>query len=157
AAIDAENVHQIEICRNEPDPTPRVCIYMLDHDTLRTYWDVDQIFRLPVVTFAIKKSVAFAFQDIQHRSPGCFLRATSPARRDFLLEHDHRANRSIIESGMQKPLHFTLTVVFPRQVPPLDEPRTLALMLPLPIPQLIEPFEQVFFSVRLRDANILFG
>src|SRR6266404_5875427 len=104
---------------------------MLDYNPLRTYRDVDQIFRLPIVAFPIEKRVAFAFQDIQDRSAGCFLRAASAARRDFLLEHDHGANRRIIESGMQKPFHFTLTVVFPRQVPPLDEPGALTLVLPL--------------------------
>ena len=54
APVDAENVYQVEICRDEPDRTARVCIHMLDHDALRTYRDVDQIFRLPVVAFAIE-------------------------------------------------------------------------------------------------------
>ena len=53
----------------------RVRIHMLGDNPVRTYRDVDQIFRLPVVAFTIEKGVAFAFQDIQHRSPRCFLRA----------------------------------------------------------------------------------
>src|SRR4030095_3928829 len=129
---------------------------MLDHDALRAYRDVDQIFRLPIMAFAIEKSVAFAFQDIQHGSTGCFLRAASPARRDFLLEYDHGANRRVVEGGMQEPLHFSLTIIFPGEIAALNKPGALALMLPLAIAQLIEPFEQVFFSVGVGDAHILF-
>ena len=57
---------------------------------------------------------------------------------------------------MQKPLHFSLTVIFPGEVAAFDEPSALALMLPLAIAQFIEPFEQVFFFIRIADANILF-
>src|SRR5439155_25545791 len=157
ATVDAENVYQVEICRDEPDRTTRVRIHVLDYDALRTYRNVDQIFRLPVVAFAVEKGVAFACQDIQHRSPGCFLCAASAARRDFLLEHDHGANRRVVEGGMQKPLHFALTIIFPGKVAAFDEAGALALMLPLGIAQLIQPLEQVFGSVRVGDANILFG
>jgi hypothetical protein len=58
---------------------------------------------------------------------------------------------------VQKPLHFALTIIFPGKVASFDEPSALALMLPLAIAQLIEPFEQIFASVGERDTNILFG
>src|SRR4029077_9621743 len=58
---------------------------------------------------------------------------------------------------MQEPLHFALTVIFPRQVAAFDEPCALALVLPLAIAQSIEPFEQVLGSVGVGAANILFG
>ena len=54
APVDAENVYQVEVRRDEPDRTARVRIHMLDYDPIRTYRDVDQIFRLPVVAHAIE-------------------------------------------------------------------------------------------------------
>jgi hypothetical protein len=58
---------------------------------------------------------------------------------------------------MQEPLHFALTIIFPGEVAAFDEPGALALMLPLAIAQSKQPFEQVFSSVGVGDANILFG
>src|SRR5206468_1252402 len=55
---------------------------------------------------------------------------------------------------MQKPFHFTLTIIFPGDVAAIDEPGALTLVLRLALAQSIEPFEQVFFSVHARDANI---
>src|SRR5262245_40887389 len=129
---------------------------MLNHHTFRTYRNIDKILCLPVVAHAVEKGVAFAFQDVQHRSPGCFLRAATTARRDLLLEHDHRADRGVVESGMQKPLHFPLTIVFPGKVAAFDQPRALALMLPLAIAQLIKPLEQILGSIGIGGAKILF-
>jgi hypothetical protein len=42
---------------------------------------------------------------------------------------------------MQKPLHFALSVIFPGKIAAFDEPSALALVLPLAIAQLIQPFE----------------
>src|SRR5262249_61563115 len=122
AGVDAEDISQVEIRRGEPDASPRVCIHMLDHDALGAYRNIDQVFRLPVVAFAIEKGVASAFQDIQNRSPGCFLRAASPARRDLLLEYEHGANRRVVKGRMQKPFHFALTVILPGEVAAFNEP-----------------------------------
>jgi hypothetical protein len=58
---------------------------------------------------------------------------------------------------MQKPLHFALAIIFPGKIAAFDEPSALALVLPLAIAQLIQPFEQIFASVGVRDANILFS
>src|SRR5262249_135317 len=57
---------------------------------------------------------------------------------------------------MQKPLHFALTIILPGKVAAFDKPGALALMLPLAIAQLIEPFEQVFAAVGVSDAYVLF-
>src|SRR5882724_2057431 len=101
---------------------------MLNNDTVTTYRYIDEIFRLPVVADTVEQGVTLAFQYIQNAAARCLLSAAPPARRDFLFEHDHRSNRCCIKGGVQKPLHFALTVVFPRQVAALDEPGALALV-----------------------------
>jgi hypothetical protein len=58
---------------------------------------------------------------------------------------------------VQEPLHFALTIIFPGKIAAFDEPSALALVLPLAIAQLIQPFEQVFASVGVGDADIFFG